>query len=198
MKWGKKRRRRQRRRIAIRQNKIFPFGFQACPKREEITTPGWFDTKGNEDAWVNDGGTPTEARLLADHLFRLDPIAKLLPILFSYLHQFHHQLQYDGGRGVKWHPCLEGALTSPGTCGILCVRPFPSGTLAWIEDSHVYLHTDLSQLPGGIGTSSQSPCTLFLMHPWVFGELFCLFVHVFTKYMSHIFIRTPFLERSSS
>ena len=81
MKWEKKRRR-QRRRIAIHQNKIFPSGFQACPKQEEITTPGLFDTKGNEDAWVSDGGTPTKARLLADHLFRLDPIAKLLPILF--------------------------------------------------------------------------------------------------------------------
>ena len=120
MKWEKKRRRRQRRRIAIHQNKIFPSGFQACPKQEEITTPGLFDTKGNEDAWVSDGVTPTKARMLADHLFRLDPIAKLLPILFSYIN-FIINFNMTGGGGEvasmlgglshlswnMWHPVCK-------------------------------------------------------------------------------------------
>lgn len=50
-------------------------------------------------------------------------------LFYSYLHQFHHQLQYDGGGGVKWHPHLEGALTSPEIRGTLCVRPFPQWDL---------------------------------------------------------------------
>lgn len=123
MGWGGGGKRRQRRRIAVHQNKIFPSGFQACPKQEEIATPGLFVTKGNEDAWMSDGGTPIEARLLTDHLFRLDPAAKLLPILFSYLHQFHHQPQYDrwgemasmlGGHAHlswnTWHPVCKALL----------------------------------------------------------------------------------------
>lgn len=129
MKWGGAGggRRRQRRRIAVHQNKIVPSGFQACPKQEEIATPGLFVTKGNEDAWVSNGGTPIEARLLTDHLFRLDPAAKLLPILFSYLRQFHHQPQYD--RWDEMASMFGGHAHLPGTHGTLCVRPFSQWNL---------------------------------------------------------------------
>lgn len=73
-------------------------------------------------------GTPTKARLLADHLFRLDPIAKLLPILFL-LTSISSSTSIWRGGGVKWHPHLEGALTSPEIRGTLCVRPFPQWDL---------------------------------------------------------------------
>ena len=92
--------------------------------------------------------------------------------------------------GVKWHPCLEGTLTSPGTHGTLCVRPFSQWNLGLDRSQSRVSPYRPIPVPWVIGTSSRSPCSLFLMHPWVFGELFCLFVHVFTEYMSHIFIRT--------
>lgn len=49
----------------------------------------------------------------------------LLPscCLFYSLTYINFIINLNMTRGVKWHPCLEGALPSPGTHGTLCLRP---------------------------------------------------------------------------
>ena len=142
--------------------------------------------QGDEEAHVTEGCTGTEAGLLADLLCRPWIPLPHCHLLYSLTYIIFITSRCD--RRGEIASMFGGAFLSPAIRGTPVWVPQWDLSLATSQSS-ICLYSSI-QAPGLTVTSSPSCCSLFLKHLWVFGELFCSFVYVLTKCMSHILIRT--------